>query len=75
MFVKVPIYVDVKGSIQDPSIILFCLRQMLEEKLLSGKPEKRLSIPSHVREALKESGENPKSFTLISHEKVLDKLR
>jgi hypothetical protein len=48
---------------------------MLEEKLLSGKPEKRLSIPSHVREALKESGENPKSFTLISHEKVLDKLR
>lgn len=75
MYVKVPIYVDVKGSIQDPSIILETLRYMLEEKFLSGKPEKRIPIPKHIREALKEVGEKPKSFTMIPRSKVLNGLR
>lgn len=75
MFVKVPIYVDVKGSVQDPSMILEALRVILEDKLISGKPKKRLPCPKHIREVLLESGENPESFTLIPREKILEGLR
>lgn len=75
MFIKVPIYVDYRGSIQDPALLIEAIRTMIEGDLLSGKLEKKYIVPSRKRVALKGMGGDPEKIFLIKREKVLDGLR
>lgn len=75
MFIKIPIYIDVRGPVQDPSLIRDAVRILLEKKLLSGKPEKKFNFPIRNVRDFKDAGIDVDRIFLISTDMVLSGLR
>lgn len=83
MFLKIPIYVEVEGSLADPSALSESLRSTLEYQIL-GKSEKtgksskisRWFVLSEKNlEYQKEFGNFPERLRYLTYEKVLEKMR
>ena len=75
MFIKVPVYVDYRGSIHDPALLHDVCAVLVEKLVLSGKPEKKLIISPRQRRMLKEQGIDPGKLLLVSRSHVIDGLR
>ena len=75
MIVKVPIYVEIEGPVHSPSLVTEALQLFLQNKLLSGRPEKSINLTFREKRAFKDVGIENTSFTLISREAVLDRFR
>lgn len=76
MFIKFNLYVEVTGSVKDPSLFAEIARQATEKRLLSDGDRIEIRLPKQVKLFLKARGEDPKILVeLISHEVVFDGLR
>lgn len=75
MIVKVPVYVEIEGAVHDPPLVIEFLQLVVQNKILSGKPEKKLVLVPREWKAFKGLVENKNCFTLISRNKAIDNFR
>jgi len=74
MFLKIPVYFEVSGTVRDSGFIQECLHLWLQNKLLGEESSKNIKVP--WKEAFASEGqEPPKSVSLVSRDRVIKGLK